>query len=487
VKINYLAKKILLTKHEAFKNNNLVVNLVQMLVCFTLIAILRMSKVNIFPGRDYSLVCFCFFFIKTLQLRRESFFQDLFGLLPIALLSSSLYLNTFGSIFQVSSMFLNRVLFLIPLPAFIIAFFVVTQSTLHVISLVSPYSVLSCVSALFVLISLKVPKAYFIVIILFWALISMTLPSYSCLKDFRIIKYSASSKLSHETIHCVDIFHADSIEFKKSAQAGQIARNFSGDIRYVLANKLRNLELQKEDSNMNDDCNDGSIVYWNQTALLEPWVKNNKTGDETFKTGVEHSLYERINDEKQLSGGVEENMTVDSSSQNTVTPGDDDAEKYIDLPSCNENTIHDKDGESISVHEENQNEDKYYVLSSEVTSSGHCSVEVTDMSNWSFFLNKFVQLNQLFRQILPSVPSYKPFQLKKISLLGFSHLCLSLPGSEVSLINLGEEEDKSSNESEGNGESCQCNASQSDSLTNRLSYFITEFGSIVMSYFFMPY
>jgi len=486
VKINYVAKKILLSKHETFKNNNLVVNLVQMLVCFTLIAILRMSKVNIFPGHDYSLVCFYFFLIKTLQLRRESIFQDSFGLLPIALLSSSLYFNTSGSIFQVSSMFLNRVLLFLPLPAFIIAFFVVAQATLHVISLVSPYSVLSCASALFVLISLKVPKAYFIVIILFWALISMTLPSYSCLKDVRIINYSASFKLSHETIPNVNTFHADSTKYKKSAQAGRIARNFSGDICYEIARKLRILELHKEDSKMSDDCNYGNIIYRNQTALLEPWVNNNKTGDELFKTGVEHFHYERINYEKQLSAAEKENMTVSLSSQNTEISGGDDDEKYIDLLSYYENTIHD-DGESISVHEELKNEDKYYVLSSELNTSGHCSVEVTDMSNWSFLLNKFAQLNQLFRQILPSVPSYKPFQLKKISLLGFSHLCLSLPGSEVSLINLGEEEDKSSNASEGNGESCQCKEKRSDSVITRLSTFITEFGSVVMSYFFMPY
>merc|ERR1719320_990790 len=143
-----------------------------------------------------------------------------------------------------------------------------------------------------------------------------------------------------------------------------------------------------------------------------------------------------MNYEKQLSGAEKDNMIVDFFSQNTEISGDDDAEKCNNLPSYIENTIHNKDGESISVHEENKNEEKYYVLSSEVTSSGHCSVEVTDMSNWSFLLIKFAQLNQLFRQILPSVPSYKPFQLKKISLLGFSHLCLSLPGSEVSLINL---------------------------------------------------
>ena len=85
VKINFVAKKILLSKHKTFHYTYLVVNLVQMLVCFTLIAILRISKVSLFPGQDYSLVCFYFFIVKTLQLRQESLLQDSFGLLAQSL------------------------------------------------------------------------------------------------------------------------------------------------------------------------------------------------------------------------------------------------------------------------------------------------------------------------------------------------------------------------------------------------------------------
>merc|ERR1712179_628220 len=234
---------------------------------------------------------------------------------------------------------------------------------------------------------------------------------------------------------------------------------------------------------MDNACNYGPIIHGKQTALLEPWMNYDKTGSESYKTGFEQPNseldYQFLGNEKEIMKGV-------VSSQKSEASGGGGDDEHIDLLNYNENTNHDNIEAKISVHEEHKEKDGYFVLSSELNSSGHCSIEVTEKSNWNFLMNNFIQLNQLIRKILPRIPSYKPFQLKKISLLGFSHLCLSLPGSEVSLINLGEEEDTSSNASAEKGESCECNDKQSGSLTNKLSSLLTEFGNIVMSYFFVP-
>jgi len=479
VKINFVAKKILLSKHKTFHYTYLVVNLVQMLVCFTLIAILRISKVSLFPGQDYSLVCFYFFIVKTLQLRQESLLQDSFGLLPLALLSSSLFLNTSGSIFQASSIFLNGVLFVLPFPAFITAFIVVVQVTLQVFSLVSLYSVLSCAITLFVLISLKVSKSYCVIIILLCALRFTTFPSDSYVNDRHIIKYSSSLKISNESIPLVNTFHA-STGYVKSGQSGRVLKNFSGDdTRYEFTQKLWNLEIKEEGTTTSDACNDGTITHGIQTDLLKPWVNDTKTGGETYKTGFKQQNSEP---DYQFVGNEKEIMTVVVTSQNSESSSGGDDEEHIDLLNYNENKNHDNGDVTISEHKD---EDGYYVLSSELNSSGHCSIEVTDKSNWNFFLSNFIQLNQLFRKILPRFPSHKPFQLKKISLLGFSHLCLSLPGSEVSLINLGEEEDRSGNACGEKGESCHCNENLICSLTYKFSSLLTECRNFVMSYFYM--
>jgi len=306
------------------------------------------------------------------------------------------------------------------------------------------------------------------------------------LNDWHIMQYSSSLKISNETIPLVNVntSHSISTRYTKSGQTGRILKNFSGDTFYEFTNKLWNLEIKEEGTTMNNACYSGTTIHGNQTALLKPWINYDKTGSETYKTGFKQQNSEL---DYQFLGKEKEVMKVVVSSQKSkASGGGGDNEEHIDLFNYSENTNHENIGAKISVHEEHKDKDGYYVLSSELNSSGHCSIEVTEMSNWNFLMNNFIQLNQLIRKILPRIPSYKPFQLKKISLLGFSHLCLSLPGSEVSLINLGEEEDRSSNASAEKGESCECNEKQSGSLTNKLSSLLTEFGKIVMSYFFVP-
>jgi len=162
VKMNYVAKRILLSEQKTFKNKLLVVNLVQMLISFALITMLKVLKVNIFPGQDFSLVCFYYFTIKFLQLRQDLLFQDAFGLLPLGLLSFLLFNNTSGSILQVSSQFFNWTLFFLPFPAFTTALITVVA-----VSTVSLFSVVTCASALFVILALRNSKAPLIILILF--------------------------------------------------------------------------------------------------------------------------------------------------------------------------------------------------------------------------------------------------------------------------------------------------------------------------------
>jgi len=107
VKINHRAKKILLSKTKTLQNNILLVNLVQLLVSCVLISTLKMSKTIIFPGQDYSFLCFACLIMKILQLRKETFFQDSVGILSLLMLTSLLIVQTSGSIFQSSSIFFN--------------------------------------------------------------------------------------------------------------------------------------------------------------------------------------------------------------------------------------------------------------------------------------------------------------------------------------------------------------------------------------------
>eukprot|EP00090_Calanus_glacialis_P046806 TRINITY_DN9370_c0_g1_i4.p1 TRINITY_DN9370_c0_g1~~TRINITY_DN9370_c0_g1_i4.p1 ORF type:complete len:781 (-),score=158.05 TRINITY_DN9370_c0_g1_i4:42-2384(-) len=169
VKINHRAKRILLSKPQTFKNNILVVNLVQMLVSFALISTVKMSKVSIFPGHDYLIFCFCCFSMKILQLRKESLFLDTIGLLPLLLLISSL-ITSVGSILQSSSIFFNWILFFLPFPVIATAFVSISVSILEISSIFSLFSVISTASALFVMISVKKFRSIVVLLALLLAL-----------------------------------------------------------------------------------------------------------------------------------------------------------------------------------------------------------------------------------------------------------------------------------------------------------------------------
>ena len=175
VKINYLAKKILLSKQKTFKDNLLVMNLVQMLVSFALITISKMFKVNIYPGKDYSLLCFYFLAIKILQLRTEYVFQDVVGLLPLLLLVSTLHTHSAGSILQALSRAINWGIFSLPGPAVAAA----GVSVCQVAAVSSLFSVISCASAVFVLISFKSSRSTFVILAFVILALKYTIPSAS--------------------------------------------------------------------------------------------------------------------------------------------------------------------------------------------------------------------------------------------------------------------------------------------------------------------
>merc|ERR1719483_2038302 len=171
-----------------------------------------------------------------------------------------------------------------------------------------------------------------------------------------------------------------------------------------------------------------------------------------------------------------------------VTPGDQKLKQVTSIPDDLSNG--DKFEETLNpqklIKEESnypkgtksQNND-YLIFSSQFDSNGHCSVEALDVSESSFLLKNFFQLNNLFKNIFPIFPSYLPFQLQKISLLGFSHICLSLPGSEVSLINLGLTEEKGINNSNEN--KCNCEPKNEESIMHHFSNAFKNFKNFFLS------
>eukprot|EP00092_Neocalanus_flemingeri_P030052 GFUD01032628.1.p1 GENE.GFUD01032628.1~~GFUD01032628.1.p1 ORF type:complete len:756 (+),score=148.53 GFUD01032628.1:340-2607(+) len=163
-----------------------------------------------------------------------------------------------------------------------------------------------------------------------------------------------------------------------------------------------------------------------------------------------------------------------------LSSGDNGPENSIKLSSPHHSKLERNDNKECQ-EESNPHSNDYFIFSSEFDSDGHCSVEALDLSDSNFLLKNFVQLNHFFHNIFSSFPSYLPFKLKKISLLGFSHLCLILPGSEVSLINLGLAEEIGANSSKG--KKCNCEGNSKETIMHRLSIVFMDVKKLVLSMF----
>jgi len=521
VKINHMAKRILLSKPQTFKNNLLIVNLVQMLVSFALISTLKMTKISIFPGHDYVIICFCLLIMKILQLRIESLFQDTVGLLPLLLLISSLSSNSAGSILQSSSMLLNWILFFLPFPVTATAFVSSIQAILKISSMFSLFSVTSCASAVFVLISLKMSRSFFFAIILLGILAlrcripdsELSLKFTTPLEDIVTPSTNTGGKGgSNSTIsRNVPIVRLsrpfeDGIRLPDSNASSLEVQYWDVYLKINLGDAFEYCDISfgispeyRENSAFEycDMCfEDDRKISDNHQPVFPDAVKiyKNKTGDQDLVKILRANLKEIVFVNKNC-----DNNNIEINSPGPVfdipTPGDDEnydllkEENLLEYHTSKSNhegvsePTHASEEVPIEVNncpEENHiQDDDYFILSSELDNSGQCSVEAADLSESNFLMKNFVQFNQYFHNVFPSFPSFKPFQLKKISLLGFSHLCLSLPGSEISLINLGVADEKGINRS--NEKRCDSEGKPGGNMINQFSLIVASLKKFVLS------
>eukprot|EP00090_Calanus_glacialis_P046805 TRINITY_DN9370_c0_g1_i1.p1 TRINITY_DN9370_c0_g1~~TRINITY_DN9370_c0_g1_i1.p1 ORF type:complete len:584 (-),score=106.39 TRINITY_DN9370_c0_g1_i1:42-1793(-) len=544
VKINHRAKRILLSKPQTFKNNILVVNLVQMLVSFALISTVKMSKVSIFPGHDYLIFCFCCFSMKILQLRKESLFLDTIGLLPLLLLISSL-ITSVGSILQSSSIFFNWILFFLPFPVIATAFVSISVSILEISSIFSLFSVISTASALFVMISVKKFRSIVVLLALLLALkymlksdlkqdwksknleetnshkIKSPIFEYEKEPDFtgenwksNPIKYSnISLKTSQKEVLEGQLKNSAYIPVSKTPHLVDVCLKFKpGNALYLSDKDPQDKSFGGEEvidmyyAGENELVNDNLEYEVVPNAALI--YSDNKTGDENLvepsDNGIDEVFYDNFIHGSDVENQCKNNNFVGKNQSSSPTTGkstpSDNSNEILEEKVLLENHDHDINFNLVKVTDEirpedetpeesksskvpknnmnvnncqeesNQQDNNYFIFKSELDSSDQCSVEALDMSESNFLLKNFVQFNHFFNKIFPSFPSYLPFQLKKISLLGFSHLCLSLPGSEVSLINLGVTEEKGGNLS--NGGKCNCEEKSQGNMAHQFSVFI---------------
>ena len=534
VKINHMAKRILLSKPQSFKNNLLVVNLVQMLLSFALLSTLKMSKLSIFPGHDYLIICFCFLIMKILQLRIESLFPDTVGLLPILLLISSLSANSAGSILQSSNMLLNWILFFLPFPVTATAFVSSIPAMSEISSMFSLFSVISCASAVFVLISLKMSRSFFFAILLLILALRCRIPDFELRlkstaplgvedKAAPTTKYPFSSfdkenDLTGEnwsrnlTIsrNITFVRRSMSIEdgnrLPESNASSLEVHDWDWDVRLNInlgGNAFEycdvNFGIPPKYPEISDVCfEDDRNISDNHEPVIPDAVVNydNKTGDQDLVKILRPDLKEIVFVKKNCDiNNIETNsQEILMNASDIPTPGDDEndvlkEEKLLEYHNSKANleSVSEPPDTSEEVpvdvddcpEENNMKDEDYIILSSELDNSGQCSVEAADLSESNFLMKNFVQFNQYFHNVFPSFPSFKPFQLKKISLLGFSHLCLSLPGSEISLINLGVADEKGINRS--NEKRCDSEGKPGGNMINQFSILVASLKKFVLS------
>jgi len=475
VKINYLAKKILLSKQKTFKDNLLVLNLVQLLVSFALITISKMFKVNIYPGTDYSLLCFYCLTIKILSLRSECVLCDMVGVVPLLLLVSTLHTHhSTGSILQALSSVINWGIFFLPVPAIAAAVVSVWQVTAEFFSVSSLFSVISCASAVFVLITLKSSRSTFVILIFLLAL-KYTIPSaseysFKSIKDDFRPKHDSSENFGDLSIlgDTIDTFILLNEDIELPASNNSYSVKTCVEKFAPRCSQDSVLECSKVNNQPGDNKN--SLVHHLVTII------ENKTGDQIFPdtSSVFPVNSESLPDNRILGdvSSLKESDVMLNKSENIIDSNHES--DYSSALSLLANFA----SSTVNTEDTEEEESDYLIQEAELDSSGQCSVQVLDLSQSNFIVKNFVRLNKLFHNIFPSFPSYEPFQLKKISLLGFSHLCLSLPGSEVSLISLGQTTERGTNNSRR--KNCDCEHTK-DSLVIFFSTLVNKFKKFVWS------
>jgi len=508
VKINHRAKQILLTKTQTFQSKLLVVNLIHMLIGFVLISTIKISKVPVYPGQDYCLLSFYCFIFKVLQMRRETVLPDTLGVLSFLMVLSFLIFNSTGSMLQSSSLVLNWLLFFLPFPALGTAFVSISSAFLN-LSSTSLLSVISNVTAVFVVISVRKPKSIYIFLTIFLSFkyigqLQVNPNWYTSnsgvnldfqetfvikiLKEVEVMENNNSGQLNESQIQIYTCPNND--EYKYFTDFNQThsritLSHLSSEFVIIEETENKNISEQKH-KDLKDE-------HWKIESEMSCQLLENLTHCyprkklylvEQYFDKMKHTNIVAVNDRSTsaeeyktslLKDPVDNNHNCEhvSVTNSSLTPDDSKAHEFVDNPT---NYILDTGSKKST------NENDYFIYTSVVDKQGHCTVEALEISDENFLFKNFVQLNQFFYSIFPNIAYVNPFQLKKISLLGFSHICLSLPVTEVSLINLGLTSEKEANISEGG--SCNCDKNKSVSLMRQLSSVIVNVKNFFLSLIF---
>ena len=156
LKLNSKVSRILQSDDRtSFHDRILVLNLLQLLLSLALVATVRLFQKCPYPATDYTLGCWLMLLVKLLHLRRETFLQDLVGILSLgvtALVSQHFNSSSGGSVLETASSLLNVILFTAPPPVIMTLVLVACQALTVLLTLSLPLSAgLLCILCISVL------------------------------------------------------------------------------------------------------------------------------------------------------------------------------------------------------------------------------------------------------------------------------------------------------------------------------------------------
>jgi len=545
VKITHKIDNILVKNNSSsFTDFVLVINLVQLFLGSALMVVLQLTRIQIYPGQDLSLLAFYGLAIKLSLVRRCFPIKELAGILPLLVIIPWLFNGDSGSVLEASNLFLQYILFYLPLPLLssllLLLTSVISLFSLHVLltaSLISfpllgwrskrmllfrLFSAFALVYHFHLKYPLKMdPKEKYLrphqedssSMSNVSSLIASPLPSSDDLVNLSLggQGHSPSSFLSMGTIQAgppINSSQCDSLILLTSLNSILPGNNFTktrGDFDNLTSTgnqvieKSTNMttcddiismcETNTRSEKIQNEKPSGNFTPHNRFNTLNDLKANLKTifvGEPNlldmqpiqvggFFPAHQHKKFNQSNQCENtrltfLSMGfdtklvnMDESLTdvtkihkieITKSKSDTVFVDVDELEggakinsmettsKKINYEHLNEKAndmlLEENLKDEIDCFSENDPEEAFLVLDADADQEGSCTVDILDISQKNSFVKNFLQLNIFFHSLFPNLPNFlSTFRVKKVTLLGFSHLCLHLPGSKVSLVNLG--------------------------------------------------
>lgn len=437
---------------KAYHHSILLINLIQLLLGCSLVIVVKISRIVIYPGHDYFIFTFYCILYKLLQTRKDSVLQDLAVLTPLTFLAYLLTTNSGGSVFESTSILLNYFLLILPLSLICFAVILLTSN----LSLVVILTLSSCISYL-------MRWGKFLVSLICIISISMVLIQIGIYQEKSSLNtrpHTSTSNVNENT----KITHELHLSFGSQCDRGHKYIHFRDTLGH---NNRTNNVIKATESGEKRPC----ILSSLHSPVID--VNNNKSRDIARSDIKTNNTSDKLSDELHKSKYGEDSFTFKHSDHLSGTDKVDKAFKYEYFEQENTNNLEstkDCDNSATDDH------DDYLVFDSVLESDGHCSLDILDISNENSLVKSFYQLNILFHRLFPIFPAHTPiFQLKRVSLMGFTHLCLYLPGSQLSFVNLGIINESSEEKN------CQCDTNKNkpdvfyhvNDLFSKLSQYVS--------------